>query len=99
MMGLQDPRWPLPGEGLDAKEFNDVVHNVICILSEEMKPKARAKARARLEAWAVELEQNERPPNVVPLHGPRPGPEERRYIAGRLARAATIRTLSNRSIF
>lgn len=97
-MGMHDRKHDLPGAGLDHEGFNDLVHSFISVVGAHMKKGAKKTARAHLEAWAESLERNDRAPNVIPLRGPRPGPEEQRHIADRLARAATIRSLLERSL-
>lgn len=98
-MGAPDRKEAALGADLTPEDFNDLVHSFICIVGSQMKKRARNVAYAHLDAWACSFERNDRAPNVIPMRGPRPGPDEQRHIADRLARAATIRSLMSRTIF
>ena len=73
-------------------------------LRDTMKPKTAAKAKARLEAYAIRLETWEGcrlPPNVTPLRGFQSRREQARASEAqrqeRLERAAAVRALIGRA--
>ena len=103
-MAFNDISTPAPAPpDMQAGLTGEALDEVLCNLTDNMKPKARRRARARLEAYADRLEtwQGRRlPANVTPIRGPR-GDERDRAIESRrheaAVKAAAIRHLIGRA--